>query len=40
MTNPNPLTLDIIRTALANRAAAFRRVTRFEPAGPAAPRTL
>jgi CRISPR-associated protein Csb1 len=33
MTNPNPLTLDIIRTALANRAAAFRRVTRFEPAG-------
>jgi hypothetical protein len=36
----NPLTLEIIRTALANRAAAFRRVTRFEPAGPAAPRTL
>ena len=29
----NTLMLDVIRAALANRAAAFRRVTRFEPAG-------
>jgi CRISPR-associated protein Csb1 len=28
-----PLTLDAIRTALAERAAAFRRITFFEPAG-------
>lgn len=29
----NPLTLDVIRTALTNRAAAFRRVTCFQSAG-------
>jgi hypothetical protein len=29
----SPLTLDVIRTALTNRAAAFRRVTCFQPAG-------
>ena len=28
-----PLTLDVIRTALTNRAAAFRRITHFQPAG-------
>jgi CRISPR-associated protein Csb1 len=29
----NELTLEAIRNALANRAAAFRRVTRYQPAG-------
>jgi hypothetical protein len=29
----NPLTLDVIRMAIANRSAGFRRITPFAPAG-------